>query len=153
MLFNRLQFLLFFLVVYSIYLALGHRAQNRFLLVVSYFFYGAWDYRFLFLLLTSTAIDYFVSLRIVASSNPLVRKRLILCNMAFHLGVLGFFKYFNFFTDSLVELFTLVGFSVSHSTLNVILPLGISFYTFASMGYMIVAASHPVRISLISLFL
>lgn len=137
MLFNSLQFLVFFLCIYSLYLVLGHRAQNLLLLVASYVFYCAWDYRFLFLLLLSTFIDYFIGLRIVNSTSQGVRKRLILSSIIFHLGVLGFFKYFNFFADGLIGLFALFGFSVFHSTLNVVLPLGISFYTFVAIGYLI----------------
>ncbi len=137
MVFNSLQFLVFFIAVYSIYLVLGHRAQNRFLLVASYAFYAAWDYRFLSLLIISTTIDYLIGLRIADNKSHMVRKRLISSTIIFHLGLLGFFKYFNFFADGLSGLVALIGFSASHFTLDVVLPLGISFYTFVSMSYVI----------------
>jgi D-alanyl-lipoteichoic acid acyltransferase DltB (MBOAT superfamily) len=137
MLFNSLQFLVFFVVVYALYLNMAHRAQNWLLLTASYVFYGAWDYRFLLLLLLSTSVDYLVGLGLGSSREPSVRKRLILCSISFQLGILGFFKYWNFFADSLIQLLASLGLSVTHSTLGIALPIGISFYTFQSMSYTI----------------
>jgi D-alanyl-lipoteichoic acid acyltransferase DltB (MBOAT superfamily) len=136
MVFNSLQFLLFFGAIYSIYIALTPRAQNRLLLISSYIFYGAWDYRLAALLLLSTTIDYFSGIGISGNTHR-VRKVLMVSNIVWHLGVLSYFKYYNFFAQSLGELFSVVGVPVSFSALDVVLPLGISFYTFASMSYTI----------------
>lgn len=137
MLFNSMQFLAFFVVVYILYLGLGTRGQNRLLLVASYVFYGAWDIRFLGLLFASTVVDYLVGLGLGRSSDPRVRRRLIATSVTFQLSVLGFFKYFNFFAESLTDLLGHVGLAVSPPILDVVLPIGVSFYTFASMSYTI----------------
>ena len=134
--FNSLNFLWFFLVVYTAYRALGksRRAQNVLLLVASYFFYGAWDYRFLALILLSTAIDYVVGASIARTEDQAVRKRWLLLSIFSNLGILGFFKYFNFFAESLSSLLSL---SSDSLTLSIVLPVGISFYTFQSLSYTI----------------
>ena len=137
MLFNSFVFWLFFIVVISLYWSLPHKGQNRMLLVASYIFYGYWDYRFLSLIFASTVIDYFVATGIQASDNQSHRKRLLIISICANLGMLGFFKYFNFFTSELAELISLLGFSASMPVLNVVLPVGISFYTFQTMSYTI----------------
>ena len=137
MLFNSLQFALFFVIVYSLYLALSHRWRNRMLLVASYVFYGAWDWRFLSLIWVSTAIDYFCALGIAASPDQDKKKRFLYLSIFGNLSILGFFKYFNFFSANLQTLIGLFGFSVQPHLLQVILPAGISFYTFQTMGYTI----------------
>ena len=137
MLFNSFIFWLFFIVVISLYWSLPHKGQNRMLLVASYIFYGYWDYRFLSLIFASTVIDYFVATGIQASDNQSHRKRLLIISICANLGMLGFFKYFNFFTSELAELISLLGFSASMPVLNVVLPVGISFYTFQTMSYTI----------------
>jgi len=137
MLFNSLEFVVFFVVVLALYAVLNHPRQNALLLAASYLFYGAWDYRFLLLLIGTTLVDYFVALAIDRRSDPLSRRRILLFSIVANLGVLGLFKYFNFFADSLVDFAGLFGLSVSPVTLSIVLPVGISFYTFQSMAYTI----------------
>lgn len=112
--------------------------QNILLLCSSYFFYGWWDYRFLSLILLSTLVDYFVGLAIEKSEDNSRRKLLLWISILFNIGVLGFFKYYNFFVDSLIELFHSSGYSIESTwSLHIILPVGISFYTFQTMSYTI----------------
>ncbi len=127
----------YFAVVFAIYWGLPPRFRNLFLLFVSYGFYASWDWRFSGLLMLSTVIDYTCGLSI-ASAKQLKSKRIILILSLFcNLGLLCFFKYFNFFIESLDDLFQLLGLSFSISTMQIILPLGISFYTFQTMSYSI----------------
>ena len=137
MVFNSLQFFVFFLVTYSLYLCCGHRKQNRLLLIASYIFYGSWDWRFLFLIVISTIVDYICGTRISNCNKPRVRKIFLLISIATNLGILGFFKYFDFFTQGFTDLLSVFGLSASPITLDVILPVGISFYTFQTMSYTI----------------
>ena len=137
MLFNSLEFAVFFFIVYSLYLVLGFRWQNRMLLAASYVFYGAWDWRFLFLILFSTTIDYFLGQKIYRETNIDRKKWLIAFSVIVNLSFLGFFKYFNFFTGSLGSLLQTFGFSPNFRLLHIVLPVGISFYTFQSMSYTI----------------
>ena len=97
MLFNSVEFFGFFLVTYTLYWVCNHKAQNRLLLVASYVFYGSWDWRFLTLIVVSTVVDYYCAQRIVASSRYRTRKIFLALSIATNLGILGFFKYFNFF--------------------------------------------------------
>ena len=144
MLFNSSTFLIFFVVVYTLYLLLQKRlkAQNALLLVASYIFYASWDWRFLSLLLLSTTVDFFIA-KAIGSTDDLTpagkarRKTLLACSILFNLGVLGFFKYFNFFSESFIGLLNLFSMKADLITLNIVLPLGISFYTFQEMGYTI----------------
>jgi alginate O-acetyltransferase complex protein AlgI len=136
MLFNSLRFALFFPVVYLIYLRLPHRQQNLFLLAASYFFYGSWNWRFLSLLALSTIVDFYCGARIHALSGP-KRKRYLIVSLVTNLGILGVFKYFNFFADSLRDLLMSLGLHVDPVTLNIVLPVGISFYTFQTLSYTI----------------
>lgn len=137
MLFNSFQFILFFALVFGLYLKLRHRGQNHLLLVASYVFYGAWDWRFLSLLAFSTVADYYFAKWIAATDAVRRRKWLVAFSMIVNLGFLGFFKYFNFFIDSFRELCGLFGYAPDLPMLKVILPVGISFYTFQSMSYVI----------------
>jgi D-alanyl-lipoteichoic acid acyltransferase DltB (MBOAT superfamily) len=137
MLFNSLHFLWFFLVVYALYRVLPHRAQNWLLLVASYYFYAAWDWRFLGLLLASTVVDYTCARVLDASSDPRRRRWILGLSLAFNLTLLGFFKYFNFFADNLQLLAGSIGWRLDFFTLRVLLPVGISFYTFVTMSYVI----------------
>jgi len=135
MLFNTLEFALFFAVVYCLYLACRHRWQNRILLLASYVFYGCWDWRCLVLILFSTAID-FVCGAVIYKTIAAHRKRsFLLLSICSNLGVLCFFKYFNFFADGLQALLHCCGFALQPITLNIILPVGISFYTFKTLSY------------------
>ena len=137
MLFNSVTFLFFFLAVFCIYWRLGHRAQNIFLLVASFVFYGSWNWKLLPLIIFSASVDYVCGIQIARSKGLHARKVYLLASIVANLGVLGFFKYYNFFVDSFNALASLVGLSLSVHTLNIILPIGISFYTFQSMSYTI----------------
>ena len=133
MVFNSFVFVVFFALVYGLYIVLRHRAQNVLLLVASYVFYGWWDWRFLSLVLASTVLDYVCGLRIVDDAS---RRRLwISLSMAGNLGLLFFFKYFNFFADSTARALAFFGLEADWTTLNIVLPVGISFYTFQTMSY------------------
>jgi len=137
MLFNSLEFAVFMVVVYGLYLVLNHKWQNRMLLVASYIFYGAWNWRFLSLIFISTVLDYICGIKIY-NSNSVKRKRFFLFLSVFgNLSILGFFKYFNFFVGDLTALINYFGFSFQTHSLNIILPVGISFYTFQTMSYTI----------------
>lgn len=142
--FNSSVFLFFFIFVYALYLLLRkrHRLQNLSLLVASYVFYGYWDWRFLSLIIISTLTDFAVGRQLervseVTSAGESRRRLLLACSVTINLVLLGFFKYFNFFADSLTSFLGLFGIDVDPVTLNVILPIGISFYTFQTMSYTI----------------
>jgi alginate O-acetyltransferase complex protein AlgI len=136
-LFNSAQFVLFFLVVFAAYWAVARWEQARvwLLLIASYWFYGAWDYRFLGLMLISTLLDYFLALQIERSSTQRRRKGLMLISLVGNLGLLGFFKYCNFFIDQARSLLHAFGAQGELTSLDVILPVGISFYTFQTLSY------------------
>ncbi len=135
MVFNSWIFVPFAVAVLGLYYVLPWRAQNKMLLVASYVFYAAWDWRFLGLLWLSTLVDYFVALAIDRATNPGRRKRLIVLSCTINFGILGVFKYFNFFVSSFVSLLARFGVHTHASHLSVILPLGISFYTFETVSY------------------
>ena len=137
MLFNSLVFIAFMAVVLAVYPRLRFRGQNVFLLIASYYFYGSWDWRFTSLLALSTVIDFVAGKRIHTSADPAVRKRFLLLSVAANLGILGFFKYYNFFADSLAALLGGMGFDPHLPILRIVLPVGISFYTFQTMSYTI----------------
>lgn len=141
MLFNSIEFLLFLPIVFILYWFIFNRnikLQNLIIFLSSYLFYGWWDYKFLSMIFLSTIVDYFIGLMIFNNSNERRRKILLFCSLLFNLGVLGFFKYYNFFVDSWIDLVGLVGYEIkSVWTLNIILPVGISFYTFQTMSYTI----------------
>jgi D-alanyl-lipoteichoic acid acyltransferase DltB (MBOAT superfamily) len=143
--FNSLQFLWFFAVVYALYRAAAaflppgpaHRAQNWLLLAASYYFYAAWDYRFLALLAASTLVDYTCGLLMGRTTDRSRRRTILWLSIGFNLTLLGFFKYFNFFADNLHALFAALGWQLDFVTVRVLLPIGISFYTFVTMSYVI----------------
>jgi D-alanyl-lipoteichoic acid acyltransferase DltB (MBOAT superfamily) len=143
--FNSLQFVWFFVAVYALYRAFpavlpeprAHRAQNWLLLVASYYFYAAWDYRFVALLAASTLVDYTCGRLLGRMTDHGRRKRVMWLSISFNLALLGFFKYFNFFADNLHALFATLGVRLDFVTLRVLLPIGISFYTFVTMSYVI----------------
>lgn len=137
MLFNSFSFWLFFLVVLLLYQRLPRRGQNLLLLLASYFFYGCWDWRFLGLIALSTAIDYCAGLGIATSSQAFWRKTWLGVSITANLGILAFFKYYGFFSQELSHLLTQVGVPALLPTLEIILPVGISFYTFQTMSYTI----------------
>ena len=137
MLFNSWVFALFFAAVYPLYLVFDHRKQNLLLLAASYFFYGWWDWRFLSLLWLSTGVDYWCALEIDKSAEKGRRKFFLLLSIGTNLGVLGFFKYFNFFSANLQAVLGGLGLEFSPLALNIILPVGVSFYTFQTMSYVL----------------
>jgi D-alanyl-lipoteichoic acid acyltransferase DltB (MBOAT superfamily) len=137
MVFNSLHFVAFFVVVYALYRALPHRAQNAMLLAASYYFYAAWDWRFLGLLIGSTTVDYFCGLYIARQQTVRRRRAALLVSLSFNLGALGFFKYFNFFAASLHGIFGRLGWNLDFVTVEVLLPIGISFYTFMTISYVV----------------
>ena len=137
MLFNTVQFGIFLAVVLALYFSLGHRWQNYMLLVASAFFYACWDWRFLSLIFISTTVDFVVGNLLDGTENDRHRKHILAWSVVFNLGFLGFFKYYGFFAESLQSLFGAFGCHPSLGTLHVVLPVGISFYTFQSMSYTI----------------
>lgn len=137
MLFNSLAFLVFLPIVLIVLGLVPHRWRNPCLLAAGYFFYGCWDWRFLGLLALSTVIDFSAGQLMSRSTDPQWRKLVLVCSISANLVILGFFKYFNFFADSFVGLMHGFGLQVSAPTLSVVLPVGISFYTFQSMSYAI----------------
>ena len=138
MLFNSFIFFIFLGLVLGIYRALPtRRVRATFLLVSSYVFYGYWDWRFLFLLAISTVTDFAVGLRLEGSTDPKHRRRALLISVVVNLGILGIFKYFNFFLDSAQALAGSLGLSPSSLHLHIALPIGISFYTFKTLSYTI----------------
>lgn len=137
MLFNSYIFLIFLAIVVPTYFLLPQKSRNVFLLFCSYFFYGYWDWRFTSLLLISTIIDFFVGKAISRISVPRKRKVLLLISLSSNLMILGFFKYFDFFVDSFQNMIEPFGLKLDFLHLNVILPVGISFYTFQTLSYTI----------------
>ena len=142
MLFNSIEFLFAFLpIVLIVYYLLPHKQQNAFLVLASCFFYASWDWRFLLPLLCTTGLDYWIAGRMEAShkaGEPIEpRRRLLWISVISNLTLLGFFKYCNFFIDSTSAVLQALGFDVSIATLNVVLPVAISFYTFQALSYTI----------------
>lgn len=140
MLFNSIEFLIFLPIVFILYwFAFGKwlKAQNVLLLVASYVFYGWWDWRFLSLIAFSTLVDYTVGIRLHQHEDQDKRRLWLWVSIIFNLGLLGFFKYYNFFIESWVDAFAGIGYQVDPWTISIILPVGISFYTFQTMSYTI----------------
>ena len=137
--FNSLDYFLFLSIVFFLYWFIfkkDFKLQNLLILISSYVFYGWWDWRFLSLIFFSTVVDYFIGLKIYDSQDDKVRKSYLWVSILFNLSLLGFFKYFNFFIDSWIDLLDLFGYEQkSVWTLKIILPVGISFYTFQTMSY------------------
>jgi len=133
--FNSGEFFLFFLVFFGIYWALSEKpkSQKVFLLASSYFFYGYWDYRFLLLIIISSLVDFYCGKWIY--QFPLRKKHYLYLSLFVNLGMLCGFKYFNFFVNSFSDLMNVFGWQPDQITLQVFLPLGISFYTFQTMSY------------------
>lgn len=135
MLFNSLEFLIFFPVVLVVYYILNRRSQNVWLLLCSYFFYGWWDWRFTSLLMISTVLDFNCARQI--HRRPRMSLFFLVVSLCGNLGILCTFKYLNFFVDSAIRIFNLFHFNPDLPTLKVILPIGISFYTFQTLSYTI----------------
>lgn len=138
MLFVEARFFLFFLILFGIYWSLRDNFQRKFLLLAaSYFFYACWDWRFAIMLFGLSLADFYFANAIFRSSNTRLRKQLVVGSILMNMGVLCFFKYFNFFTDSAIRFGNFFGFQLSQFTIDVILPVGISFFTFQSLSYTI----------------
>ena len=140
MLFNSLDFAIFLPIVFSLYWLLDRfnvRYQNVLIVAASYFFYGWWDWRFLTLILFSTIVDYTVGNGLKNTEDKFKRKMLLWTSIVGNLGFLGFFKYYNFFLDNFIEAFSFFGVEFSSQSLSIILPVGISFYTFQTLSYTI----------------
>lgn len=138
MLFVEFRFFWFFLAVFCVYWSLReNRARKIWLLLCSYVFYGAWDWRFLFLLMGSSALDYFVGMMLARTENPADRRRWLILSLCVNLGTIAVFKYCNFFISSAVVFAAWLGLPASLHTLDIIIPVGVSFYTFHSMSYTI----------------
>jgi len=140
MLFNSIPFLIFLPTVFAIYWFLSKgklRWQNMFILLASYTFYGWWDYRFLILIAASTFLDYLISILIEKQEKIKTRKFLLIISLVFNLGMLCLFKYYNFFINSWQEAWNSLGVEMNSYSLNIILPIGISFYTFQTLSYTI----------------
>lgn len=140
MLFNSIEFAIFFPIVFILYWFVTHKdykKQNFLLIAASYYFYACWDWRFSFLLLFSTILCYWTGLAIFRSETKKKRKFWLWFSVAVNVGVLGFFKYFNFFIESFSDFLGVVGLQANLSTLSIVLPVGISFYTFHGLSYVI----------------
>lgn len=140
MFFNSLDFALFLPTVFFLYWIVAKnktQLQNIIIVLSSYVFYGWWDWRFLPLIFISTVIDYTVGLKLSNTKNPKSRKILLLISILANLGFLGFFKYYNFFVESFISAFSFFGITFQVGTLHIVLPVGISFYTFQTLSYSI----------------
>jgi alginate O-acetyltransferase complex protein AlgI len=140
MLFNSFSFAIFLPIVFVLYWFVMNKSlklQNILLLVASYYFYSCWDYRFLFLLIFSTVLDYATGIKMYEAKTESLKKFWFWLSIIINLGFLGVFKYYNFFADSFSDALSLIGFQAGFVTLNVILPVGISFYTFHGLSYVI----------------
>lgn len=140
MLFNSIEFAIFFPLVFLLYWFVAgkkYKIQNILILVASYYFYGCWDWRFLMLLVFSTSLDYFSGLMIVDSTSRNLKRFWFWLSIVVNLGFLGVFKYYNFFIESFAQTLSLAGLPTHFSSLQIILPVGISFYTFHGLSYVI----------------
>ena len=140
MLFNSIDFAVFLPIVFVLYWFVTDKnlkLQNLFLVLASYVFYGWWDWRFLSLIVFSTLIDYMVGRLLTHETHSHKRKILLMISIVVNLGFLGFFKYYNFFLDNFIQAFTWIGTPISARALSIVLPVGISFYTFQTLSYSI----------------
>ena len=140
MLFNSIDFAVFLPIIFFLYWFITNKnlkLQNLLIVMSSYIFYGWWDWRFLSLILFSTIIDYSIGISLSQQKNQNIRKLLLWTSILLNLGFLGFFKYYNFFLDNFIIAFSLFGTVLNANSLNIILPVGISFYTFQTLSYTI----------------
>lgn len=140
MFFNSLEFAIFLPIVFCLYwFILGNhqRGQNLLIVAASYLFYGWWDWRFLSLIIASSLVDYFLALQLGKTAEERKRKWLLAASLSFNLGILAYFKYSNFFIEQFISAFSSIGIDLQLSTLQFILPVGISFYTFQTLSYTI----------------
>ncbi|MEO8087637.1 MAG: MBOAT family protein, partial [Bacteroidota bacterium] len=140
MLFNSINFAIFLPIIFTLYwfATKGNlRLQNILLLVSSYFFYACWDWRFMFLLIFSTLLDYYTGIKIHEATNQRKKSFWLWLSIGVNLSFLGVFKYYNFFAASFADGLSLLGFKANLGSLQVILPVGISFYTFHGLSYVL----------------
>ena len=140
MLFNSIDFAIFLPIVFLLYWFVTNnnlKLQNLLIVIASYVFYGWWDWKFLGLIAFSSFVDYLVGVGLSRTDDPMKRKILLWISILINLGFLGFFKYYNFFLDNFVSAFTFFGMPIDARPLNIILPVGISFYTFQTLSYSI----------------
>ena len=139
MLFNSLDFAFFLPIVFALYwLAKRNiKLQNTILLISSYYFYACWDWRFLSLILISSLVDFLVGIALSNQEHVVKRKVLLWTSISVNIGFLAFFKYYNFFVEEFVAVFSMFGREIQANSLNIILPIGISFYTFQTLSYSI----------------
>ncbi|WP_052592227.1 MBOAT family protein [Aureispira sp. CCB-QB1] len=138
MLFNSIDFALFLPTVFALYWSIKNvRIQNGLIVLASYFFYGWWDWRFLSLILFSSLVDYSIGIQLKEEASEWKRKLYLWLSIGVNLGFLGFFKYYNFFLDNFVTAFSFFGKTLAVDRLDIILPVGISFYTFQTLSYSI----------------
>ena len=140
MLFNSLDFAIFLPIVFLLYWFVAQKnlkLQNALIVLASYVFYGWWDWRFLSLIIFSTVVDYLIGQKLRSEDKLTKRKGLLWTSILVNLGFLGFFKYYNFFLENFVDAFSLFGMQINANSLNIILPVGISFYTFQTLSYTI----------------
>ena len=140
MLFKSIEYAIFLPIVFLFYWFIVNKnlkLQNFFLLTVSYIFYGWWDWRFLILIIFSSMVDYLVGIGLEEQQDNTKRKMLLLTSILANIGFLGFFKYYNFFAENFIKAFTIFGKHPDITSLNIILPVGISFYTFQTLSYSI----------------
>jgi D-alanyl-lipoteichoic acid acyltransferase DltB (MBOAT superfamily) len=140
MLFNSIDFAIFLPIIFILYWFVTNKnlkSQNLLIVVSSYIFYGWWDWRFLSLILFSTVVDYLIGINLSKQENQSKRKILLWTSILVNLGFLGFFKYYNFFIENFITAFSFFGTEINANSLNIILPVGISFYTFQTLSYTI----------------
>ena len=140
MLFNSIDFGIFLPLVFMLYWFIPNKKlklQNILIVIASYIFYGWWDWRFLLLIFFSTVVDYSIGIRLNSTNKPINRKMLLWTSIFVNIGFLCFFKYYNFFLDNFITAFSFLGTQIKPNSLNIILPVGISFYTFQSLSYTI----------------
>ena len=140
MLFNSLDFAIFLPIVFFLYwfvLQKNLKLQNTLIVLASYVFYGWWDWRFLSLIIFSTVVDYLVGQKLRIEDKQSKRRVFLWISIIVNLGLLGFFKYYNFFLENFIDAFSLFGMQINSNSLNIILPVGISFYTFQTLSYTI----------------
>lgn len=148
MLFNSISFAIFFPIVFILYWFVfrkNYKQQNFLLLLASFYFYACWDWRFMFLLLFSIVLDYFSGIMIEKSETKRKRVFWLWLSIGINLGFLGFFKYYNFFAESFAEMFRNFGYEINPWTLKIILPVGISFYTFHGLSYVLDIYNRKIR--------
>jgi alginate O-acetyltransferase complex protein AlgI len=148
MLFNSLNYAIFLSILFFVYWFIAGKSltgQNLLLLAASYYFYASWDWRFLFLLMFSTLLDYFTGIRIASAKTRTARRTWLILSVAVNLGFLGLFKYYNFFVTSFSGLLENFGLRPNMPLLNIILPVGISFYTFHGLSYVLDIYHHRIK--------